>query len=673
MIDRVLNGRYRITERIGIGGMAEVYKAQDETLGRTVAVKVMLPQYASDPDFTARFRQEAASAANLQSPYIVNVYDWGQDNGTYFIVMEYVRGIDLKSAIQERGAIHQRKVAEIGSQVCQALSVAHGQDIVHRDIKPQNIMIQPDGNVKVMDFGIARAKNSVKDQTSSVLGTAHYISPEQAQGKDLSGTSDIYSLGCVLYEAATGVLPFDGPDAVSVAMKQVNDEPAPPSQENPGINPDLEAIILKAMAKSPYRRFTTAHDMKTALDEFLLGRPVMLAGAAAPSAASAATTVMGSVPPMSATDVAGMPGGTAVIPAIDSENGSPHGATAYRANETAKKKRGPIVAAAVAVIAVLIIAGIAVSSLFGGNAVVPDLTNSSQDEAKAALEKAGLKLGDVSEDYSSDVVSGHVMKQDPKADSKVKEGTKVNIVLSKGAEEGKVPKLDGMTAKEAEKAITDAGFVASFGGNESSDADKDTVSSQSPDAGTKAEKGTTVTYKISSGPETVTVPDVTGYSRDNATSRLEDAGFTVSALDGDHSTKYADGTVMRQDPSSGKLEKGSTVTIYISLGAESYDIPNVMGLSKSEAIGRLREKGFTNVGTTEAYSSEYASGTVMGMSDSGSTDSQDTYIELTISKGPQPSQNGNGDNGHGSHGNGGNGSDSSGGGGTGSNGTGQAA
>ena len=284
MIGRVFNGRYRITERIGIGGMAEVYKAQDQTLGRIVAVKVMLPQYAADPEFAARFKQEAASAANLQSPYIVNVYDWGHDDGTYFIVMEYVRGTDLKSAILQRGAINQRKVAEIGSQVCQALSVAHNQDIIHRDVKPQNIMVQPDGNVKVMDFGIARAKNSVKSQTSSVLGTAHYISPEQAQGKELTGASDMYSLGCVLYEAATGQLPFDGPDAVSVAMKQVQEEPLPPSQVKPDISPDLEAIILKAMDKNPYNRFQTARDMKQALDDFLMGRPVNIAGGAASQA-----------------------------------------------------------------------------------------------------------------------------------------------------------------------------------------------------------------------------------------------------------------------------------------------------------------------------------------------------------------------------------------------------
>ena len=331
MIGRVFNNRYQITERIGIGGMAEVYRAQDNVLGRLVAVKVMLPQYAADPNFTQRFKQEAAAAANLQSPYIVNVYDWGQDEGTYYIVMEFVRGSDLKTAIIERGAINQRKVAEIGSQVCQALSVAHGLDIIHRDIKPQNIMVQPDGNVKVMDFGIARAKNSVMTQTSSVLGTAHYISPEQAQGKDLTATSDIYSLGIVLYESATGRLPLDGPDAVSVAMKQVNDLPVPPREINPDIDPALEAIIMKAIAKNPADRFATAKDMRLALNDYLAGRPVNLGE----GFTSAETVVMGGVvPPVGVAD------GTAVMPAMGGV--SPASPTAaqrsYNANNTSGKK-----------------------------------------------------------------------------------------------------------------------------------------------------------------------------------------------------------------------------------------------------------------------------------------------------------------------------------------------
>ncbi|MCF0104620.1 MAG: serine/threonine protein kinase, partial [Eggerthellaceae bacterium] len=271
MIGQVLGGRYKITELIGSGGMAQVFRAQDTVLGRIVAVKLMLPQFATDEEFKSRFRQEASAIANLQSPFIVNVYDWGEEGQNYYIVMEFVRGSDLKTGIKQRGALNQRKVAEIGMQVCQALSVAHNQDIVHRDTKPQNIMVQPDGNVKVMDFGIAHAKNTLKNKTTNVLGTAHYISPEQAQGKDVGPQSDIYSLGCCLYEAATGKLPFDGDDAVSVAMKQVNEIPTLPSTINKNIDPNLERIIMHAMEKDPKKRYATVNEMRDDLIAFLNG------------------------------------------------------------------------------------------------------------------------------------------------------------------------------------------------------------------------------------------------------------------------------------------------------------------------------------------------------------------------------------------------------------------
>jgi len=241
MTGKVFNGRYEIKDRIGIGGMAEVYRAQDSTLGRVVAVKVMLPQFAADPSFTQRFRQEAASAANLQSPYIVNVYDWGHDDDTYFIVMEFVRGSDLKTAIQQRGAINQRKAAEIGSQVCQALTVAHNQDIIHRDIKPQNIMVQPDGNVKVMDFGIACLSNGA-NPSNEAIGSVHYISPEQAKGDYTDNRSDIYSAGVVLYEMLTSRLPFDGADPVSVAIQHFSAVPLSPREIDPEIPEALEQI-----------------------------------------------------------------------------------------------------------------------------------------------------------------------------------------------------------------------------------------------------------------------------------------------------------------------------------------------------------------------------------------------------------------------------------------------
>ena len=248
MEQRVLGGRYLLKDKVGTGGMATVYRAQDQVLDRTVAVKIMLPQYAGDATFAARFKQEAQAAAGLSSPYIVGVYDWGKDGDTYYIVMEYLRGTDLKSGIKSHGALDPKKVAQIGSQISSALSVAHKHEIIHRDIKPQNIMVLPDGNIKVMDFGIARAKNSHLTQDNNVLGTAHYVSPEQTRGQDLGPTSDIYSLGVVMYECATGRVPFDGDDAISVALKQVNELPVPPSQ-TPASMP-----IWSALSSSAWRR-----------------------------------------------------------------------------------------------------------------------------------------------------------------------------------------------------------------------------------------------------------------------------------------------------------------------------------------------------------------------------------------------------------------------------------
>lgn len=658
MIGRVFNGRYKITERIGIGGMAEVYKAQDQVLGRTVAVKVMLPQYAADSEFTARFKQEAASAANLQSPYIVNVYDWGQDEGTYFIVMEYVRGTDLKSAIQQRGAINQRKVAEIGSQVCQALSVAHGQDIMHRDIKPQNIMVQPDGNVKVMDFGIARAKNSVKAKTSSVLGTAHYISPEQAQGKELDGASDIYSLGCVLYEAATGQLPFDGPDAVSVAMRQVNEAPAAPSEVKPDISPDLEAIIMKAMEKNPYNRFQTVRDMKHALDDFLMGRPVGIAG----GMASAPTAVMGGIG-SAPTAALGAEGGTAVMPAVGAAGASgPMKPASFRMDDTERKKSSKkTVGIVIGLLAgIVAIAAIAMALLNGGEAKVPNVIGQTQESAVKAIEAAGYEVGDITEEYNADTVAGRVCKQDPEADTALDKGETVNLVISKGVEKGSVPDVSGMTAEQAEKALKDAGYTPQYAGNESSDADKDTVSKQSPEAGTQSDKGTTVKYWISTGPEDIEVPNVVGSDQATAKSTLEKAGFTVKTATGDYSDKYAEGVVMAQSPNGGKLSKGGTVTITISQGEDPdtkpIDIPNVVGMTSEKAQEALANAGFRyNVVETV---SDQTKGTVVKQTPSSGQGKKGDTITITVSTGPASnggSGNGNG-NGNADSGNGNNGS-----------------
>ena len=616
MIGRIFNNRYQITECIGVGGMAEVYRATDNVLGRIVAVKVMLPQYAADENFARRFKQEAASAANLSSPYIVNVYDWGQDDGTYYIVMEFVRGSDLKTAIKERGAINQRKVAEIGSQVCQALSVAHKQDIIHRDVKPQNIMVQPDGNVKVMDFGIARAKNSTMDKTASVLGTAHYISPEQAQGKDLTPASDLYSLGVVMYEAATGKLPFDGPDAVSVAMKQVQETPVPPSEIKPDIDPGLEAIIMKAMSKNPSERFSTAMEMRYALNDFLMGRPVNVGGFTGAQTAviggmggmsSAQTQVMGGVAPAGGVD------GTAVMPVASGvgQGGMPvaggaGGSTSYRSSNTAKK--GPnkkAIGIIVAIIAVVAIAAIAAFALGGtggntGSIPVPNVVGKTLDEATQEIEAAGLEVGNVSERSDDKTEEGKVASQDPAAGTKRAEGDRVNLVISSGTSQSSVPDVTNKTADEARKILTDAGFQVQAGAAKYSDSvEKDRVVQTDPAAGQSIPKNSVVTYYLSLGPEGTDVPNVVGSTEGSATTTLSNAGFNVTS-ESVYDDTVPQGQVISQTPAGGELAKdGATVHLVVSAGPdpatqepEQINIPNFVGWRVSDAKYQLESLGF---------------------------------------------------------------------------------
>lgn len=564
MIGRTFNNRYKLTERVGLGGMAEVYRAEDNVLGRTVAVKVMLPQYAADPTFTKRFRQEAASAANLQSPYIVSIYDWGLDGETYYIVMEFLRGTDLKTAIKERGAINQRKAAEIGSQVAQALSVAHAGGIIHRDIKPQNIMIQPDGNIKVMDFGIARAGDAGLSQTATVLGTAHYVSPEQAQGKELTGASDIYSLGVVLYEATTGKLPFDGQDAVSVAVKQVNELPAPPSTINPNIDPALEAIIMKAMEKDPERRFKDASEMRHILNDYLAGRPINLGD----DISGLKTQVMGGVAPVN---------GTAVMNPVGGANGDAGRTTVNKAyaadaNDEGKKKskRNVVIGVVVALLAVIGI--VAAAMALGGNQEmvnVPDVSNKPIAEARSELQAAGFTIGTETEVYNPDVEAGNVVSTDPAAGVQAAKGSSVNITISKGTEQVTVPDLRGMSADEAQRVLASYGLNGQQGDTVfSDDVEENRVAQQDIAAGTTAYKGDTITFHLSKGPETASVPNVQGLDFETARDRLEAAGFTVSLQWCDDSA--AVNTVIRQSV-TGTAKLGTTITLTISNGPGEED------------------------------------------------------------------------------------------------------
>ena len=645
---RLLGGRYLLRDKVGTGGMATVYRAQDQVLDRTVAVKIMLPQYAGDATFAARFKQEAQAAAGLSSPYIVGVYDWGKDGDTYYIVMEYLRGTDLKSGIRSHGALDPKKVAQIGSQICGALSVAHKHEIIHRDIKPQNIMVLPDGNIKVMDFGIARAKNSHLTQDNNVLGTAHYVSPEQTRGQELGPTSDLYSLGIVMYECATGRVPFDGDDAISVALKQVNELPVPPSQINPRVDPELERIILKCMEKDPANRFQTADELRAVLNAYLAGRPVdvpepthVIGGAE--------TRVMSDQTQAMARPVAGPMG-----PGQTARSGINPAAAAYESVEPQGGGKGKVVAAVIAVIAVIAIAAFAVMSLTGGNkgVAMPNVIGMTQAAATKQLEDDGFQVK-VSQSYSNEVDKGKVMDQSPKSGQNQAKGSTVTITVSEGAkpaETVEVPNLIDKTQAEADAALKAAGLKGSAS-TEANDADEGKVFWQSTDAGQKVTKGSTIQYKVSSGPDTTSVPDLTGMTKSEAKSALENAGFGISWAE-DYSDSVASGSVVSWNP-DGKQQPGTTITVTISKGPEtkSVDVDSLglTGMSESAAASALSNAGLRYDASQTQASSSVPKGYVISYSPSGSQ-KEGTTIFLVISSGSGSSNENGSENGNGSNG-----------------------
>lgn len=590
MPDKVLGGRYIIQDKIGTGGMAIVYRGIDNRLGRPVAIKTMLPQYAADPSFAARFKQEAQAAAALQSPFIVSVYDWGKDNDTYFIAMEYLRGTDLKSGVRKHGALDCKKVAQIGSQIAQALSVAHRHDIIHRDIKPQNIMVQPDGNIKVMDFGIARAKNSHLTTDNSVLGTAHYVSPEQTQGKPLGPTTDIYSLGIVMYEAATGVVPFDGDDAISVALKQVNEQPVPPSTRNPRVDQALERIILKCMQKDPKNRFQTAEEVFKVLRDYLAGKM---------NEVNNATAQM----PVMATNAVSPLNSTTALPhiangATQNRKSATHRAQ-LRAQEDERRHKNKVIAGVLGAALVLIAIIVALVSYFMGQGAtqeVPNLLNLTQQEALMKIDNSNFfQRGTVKEEFSSTVEKGKVIDQDPDAGHKVAKGTQINIVVSKGAEPAAdvtVPDLKGKSPSEAEAILSKLGLKSQAGDSvNSDDVEVGKIAAQTPAAGTTAKAGDTITYQLSKGPDEADVPNVVGKTEDEAQSALQAAGFNVS-VQREESNK-PEGTVTKQS-ATGKLTRKSTVTITVAKAPSQVSLSTLVskGMDATEASQKLSDAGF---------------------------------------------------------------------------------
>ena len=480
--------------------------------------------------------------------------------------------------------------------------MAHRHDIIHRDIKPQNIMVQPDGNIKVMDFGIARAKNSHLTQDNSVLGTAHYVSPEQTQGKELGPTTDIYSLGIVMYEAATGQVPFQGDDAISVALKQVNEQPKPPSQLNPSVDPSLESIILKCMQKNPADRFQTADELYRTLRDYLAGR------LQAVNSATAMLPVQPTNKLERGTGTIPAGGGTAAIPRVERTNRyraqSATEQAAEEEQERQRKHRRNVVLGVIGVIAVVAVAAVALFSIFGSGTQtkpVPNLLGLTQEQAIKEIEDNGFEVGKVEQGYTTAQDPGLVYEQNPLATRAMPEGSTIDIRISKGAapaEKVKVPDLTNLPEDQVDAELSKYNLVGRKGEDQESDSiEKGRVCGQDTPEGTEVNVGETITYHISSGASTAVIPNVVGDYFEDAQERLSggDGEFQVN-VEWAYSNTVAEGNVISVDPAAGNTaEVGSTVTITVSSGpkpVESISVPYVVGMSYYDARAQLQNYGF---------------------------------------------------------------------------------
>jgi serine/threonine protein kinase/beta-lactam-binding protein with PASTA domain len=509
MSGSVLGGRYRLEARIGSGGMAEVYRGVDPVLNRTVAIKILLPQYARDTNFVARFRREAQAAARLNHPNIVGVYDTGADGDTQYIVMEFIEGRTLADFLGAGRRLTPVQAAEVSQKVCGALAAAHAQGVIHRDIKPGNIMVTRDGTVKVMDFGIARITSGVETapQTSAVLGTASYLSPEQAQGAPVDARTDIYSLGTVLYELLAGRPPFLGESPVAVAYKQVNEAPVPPSQLNPDVPPREDAVVMRALSKNPANRYQSAQEFSEDLDRVIKGQDVhatpLLPGAG------------------EATQVISRPQPTAVLPPQVEEKGSGR-----------KVWLGILIG--VLIVAVLGGSGyLLVNSLTKNDnqdtllIEVPDVVDQQYDAAKADLESRGLTV--VPKYRATDAAApGTVLAQDPPAGATLARGAQVTLTVAKKPASVPVPTLTGMTLADAQAALEAAGLrIGSRTEAPDATIPVGQIISSNPAAGEPVAKGSLVDVVVSTGPELVAVPDLVSgcLSLGSAKQAIKDAGL----------------------------------------------------------------------------------------------------------------------------------------------------
>jgi eukaryotic-like serine/threonine-protein kinase len=567
----LIDGRYRVSERLGSGGMADVYLAHDTLLGRQVALKLLHHRFAEDQEFVERFRREASSAAGLSHPNVVAVFDRGEWDGTYYIAMEYLPGRSLKAVVREHGPLSPSDATDIVVQILLAVRFAHRRGIIHRDIKPHNVILDEEGRAKVTDFGIARAGASDMTLTGSIMGTAQYLSPEQAQGHAVSETSDLYAVGVVLYELLTGSVPFEGESAVTIALKQVSAEPTPPSQRNPEVPPALDAVVMRSLAKDPLARFASADEFIAALQQAREGispAPAPAFNGAPPTQMAAAALVVPPLPP--------------------EETHSPE-------DDARKRKRAWWIAAGVAALA--IVAAVLLLLLLPGSKAgrvsVPEVTGETQPAAVTSLQRAGLAPV-VSLTSNADVANGLVVGTTPPHGTLVAKGSRVSVYVSSGPETLGLPDVIHKTSDEALKILRKKGFRPTVQNQSSSSVEKGLVISTNPAAGIEVQHGSPVTVYVSSGPQEASVPEVTGESQAAATAALAAVGLKETVIKREVA-EPTPGTVISQSPAAGvSLRVGGQVTIVVAQALKQAVVPSLVGQSEAQAVATLTAADLTS-------------------------------------------------------------------------------
>ena len=603
----VVDGRYTIVTRLGSGGMADVYCAEDSQLGRRIALKVLYARFAEDQEFVERFRREASSAAGLQHQHVVSIYDRGEWEGTSYIAMEFVDGRTLKQIIQADAPMDPVRAIDLTVQILRAARFAHRRGVIHRDLKPHNVIVDGEDRAKVTDFGIARAGASDMTQTGSIMGTAQYLSPEQAQGHSVTPRSDLYSIGIVLYEMLTGRIPFEGESAVTIALKQVSEPPVPPSHYNPAVPAPLEDAVLRALAKDPADRFADADVFIAALED---ARAQIEAGLAPPAQPTTSFTAVAPAPFLAAA-----------------------AAESLRPADPLHDDEGPkwpwVLLVSLLVVAAIVGALLLTGTIGAKKVAVPDVVQTNQATAAAVLHRQGLEVH--FDPVASDKPAGIVIAQDPAPGTRVKTGTTVNASVSQGPGNAQVPVVDGLGRRAARRQLQAAHFRIQERTANDPTVPKDHVIHSLPAGGDSSPVGSTVTIYVSIGPAAVPVPDVTGEQVSDARSTLQGNKFVVRTID-QQTTAQDPGTVLAQSPiGGGTAPQGSTVTLTVARAPDQVTVPDVTGKLEGHAISDLSAAGFVVDLQSEDTPDRTQDGRVLSQDPAGGTKAKPkTHVTIFV-------------------------------------------